>query len=102
MQDSQLLDNGPVSTFPWQRIDAVSDELFEMVNYIRFTSRLQKRSYSQLQSVHHRVQKSSAPVKERDSPADKNFRTDSSEVTARAPDENKKKRLLFVCNRFVM
>jgi hypothetical protein len=38
---------------------------------------------------------------ERDSPADKVFRTDISDVTVRAPDENKKARLLLVCNRFV-
>jgi hypothetical protein len=44
-----LLDNGSVSTLPWQRIDAVSDEMFEIVIYIRFASKLQKRSYSQLQ-----------------------------------------------------
>jgi hypothetical protein len=50
-------------------------------------------------SVHHRVQKSLALVQE--SPADKTFRTDSLQVTARAPDENKKTRLLFVCKRFV-
>jgi hypothetical protein len=49
MRDNQLLDNGSVSTFPWQRIDAVSDELFEMVIYIRFVSKLEKRSYSHLQ-----------------------------------------------------
>jgi hypothetical protein len=35
---------------------------------------------------------SSVPVKERQ---------DSSEVTARAPDENKKTKILLVCNRFV-
>jgi hypothetical protein len=74
-----------------------------MVIYIRFASKLPKRSYSQLQfsSAHHGVQKSPAPVKKGDSPADKTFRADSSEVTARAPHKNKKKRLLFVCNRFV-
>jgi hypothetical protein len=33
MQDSPLLDNSLVSTIPWQRIDAISDELFEMVIY---------------------------------------------------------------------
>jgi hypothetical protein len=86
MRESQFLDNGSVSTFPWQRIEAVSDEMFEMVIYFRFDSKLQKRSYSSSSSVHHKVQKSSAPVKERDSPADKTFRTDSSEVTAKVPD----------------
>jgi hypothetical protein len=60
MRNSPLLDNGSASTFPWQRIDAVSGELFEMVINIQFASKLQKRSYSQLQF-------SSAPVKERDS-----------------------------------
>jgi hypothetical protein len=51
--------------------------------------------------VHHRVQRSSTPVTERDSPTDKTSGTDSSEVTAIAPDENKKTRLLVVCNRIV-
>jgi hypothetical protein len=89
-------------------MDTESDELLEMVINIRFASKLQKRSYSQLQdssryftTVHHRVPKSSASVKERDSPADETFRTESSEATTRAPDENNKARLLFVCNRFV-
>jgi hypothetical protein len=31
------LDNGSVNTFPRQRIDAVTDEMFEMVVSIRFT-----------------------------------------------------------------
>jgi hypothetical protein len=33
-----VLDNGSVSTFPLQIIEAVIDELFEMVIYIRFAS----------------------------------------------------------------
>jgi hypothetical protein len=41
MRNIPLLDNGSVNTFPWQRIDAVSDELFEMVIYILFASKLQ-------------------------------------------------------------
>jgi hypothetical protein len=40
MRNSPLLDNGSVSTFPLQRIDAVTDELFEKVIYIRFASKL--------------------------------------------------------------
>jgi hypothetical protein len=43
MRDSQLLDNGSASTFPWQRTDAVSDELFELVINSRFAWNLQKR-----------------------------------------------------------
>jgi hypothetical protein len=99
MWNSPLLDNGSVSTFPWQRIDAVSDELFEMVIYIRFASKLQERVVQERDN--------SGPVKSRDSPAPvKKFspvqeqrqssRQDSSEVTARAQDENKETRLLFV------
>jgi hypothetical protein len=85
MQNNILLDNGSVSMFPWQRINTLSDELFEMVIYIRFTSKLQREATVSSSSVHHRVQKRSAPVKKRDSPADKNKNT----------------RCLFVCNRFV-
>jgi hypothetical protein len=52
-------------------------------------------------SVYQRVQKSSASVKVRDSPADKTFSRDRLEVTAKAPDENKKTSLLFMCNRYI-
>jgi hypothetical protein len=98
MWNSPLLENSSVSTFPWQQIDAVSDELFEMVIYIWFASKLQKRSYIELQvSSSH----SSAPVKESHSPADKTFRTDSAEVTVRAPDKKEKTRPLIMCNTFV-
>jgi hypothetical protein len=48
-----LPDNGSVRTFPWQGIDAVTDELFKMVIYIQFASKLQKR----------------VPAQSRDSPA---------------------------------
>jgi hypothetical protein len=49
MRDNQLLDNRSVSTFPWQGIDAVSDELFEVVISIRLAWKFQKGSYIQLQ-----------------------------------------------------
>jgi hypothetical protein len=49
MWNNQLLGNSSVSTIPWQRIDVVWDELFKRVINIRFTLRLQKWSYSQLQ-----------------------------------------------------
>jgi hypothetical protein len=39
-----LLDNGSVSTFPWQRIDVVTDELFEVAFYIRFAPRYKRRT----------------------------------------------------------
>jgi hypothetical protein len=71
-----------------------------MVIYIWFTSKLQKRSYSQLQ-LSSPQSSAEFSTSSRDSPADKTFRRDSSEVTARAPDKNKKTRLLFMCNRFV-
>jgi hypothetical protein len=41
MRDSQLLDNGSVNTFPWQRIGVVSNELFEVFINIQFASYLQ-------------------------------------------------------------
>jgi hypothetical protein len=37
-QNSPLVDNGSASTFPRQQMDAVTDELFEMVVSIRFAS----------------------------------------------------------------
>jgi hypothetical protein len=49
MRDSQLLDNGSVSTFSCQQIKAISDELFEIVIYIPLALKLQMRSYSKLQ-----------------------------------------------------
>jgi hypothetical protein len=66
MRNSPLLDNGSVKTFPWKPIDAVTDELFEMVIYIRFTSKLQKRVSAQSRDKR-------APVNKRDSPTDKTF-----------------------------
>jgi hypothetical protein len=35
IRNSSLLDNGSVSTFTWQQIDAVTDELFETVVSVR-------------------------------------------------------------------
>jgi hypothetical protein len=46
MRNSPLLDNGSVNMFPWQRIDAVSDELFKRVIKIWFASKLQKKLQS--------------------------------------------------------
>jgi hypothetical protein len=46
-----LLDNGSVSTFPLQRIDGVIYELFEMVGYIQFASKLQKEISVQFKRV---------------------------------------------------
>jgi hypothetical protein len=43
-RNSPLLDNGSVNTFPRQLIGGVTDELFEMVIYIRLASKLQKES----------------------------------------------------------
>jgi hypothetical protein len=55
-----------------------------------------KREATVSSSSVHQSQKISVPVKERGRPANKTLRTDTSEVTARAPDENKKKKTL-VC-----
>jgi hypothetical protein len=41
-RNNPLLDNSSVSTFQRQRIDAVKDELFEIVIYVKFASELQK------------------------------------------------------------
>jgi hypothetical protein len=41
------------NTYPWQRIDTVTDELFEMVIYIWFASKLQKESSVQSQVILH-------------------------------------------------
>jgi hypothetical protein len=43
-QNSPLLDNGSVSTFPRQGIDAVTDELFDLVVSFWFASKLKKES----------------------------------------------------------
>jgi hypothetical protein len=50
-ETSPLLDNSSVSTFARQRIEAVTDELFEMVVSIRFASKLQKESSFHFNSV---------------------------------------------------
>jgi hypothetical protein len=50
-RNSPLPNNDSVSNFPRQRIDAVTDELFEMVVSIRFASKLQKESSVQFSSV---------------------------------------------------
>jgi hypothetical protein len=92
MRDSQLLDNGSVSTFSWQRIEAGSNELFEMLINIRFASKLRKEATVSSSSVHHRVQKSSVQSKSRDSPAEQIVQKLQRELQTR---------LLFVCNRFV-
>jgi hypothetical protein len=81
--------------FPWQQIDAVSDEML-MIN-IRFASKLQKRSYSELQFSSPQSSEEFSPVQEQR----QSSRQDSSEVTARAQNENKETRLLFVSNRSV-
>jgi hypothetical protein len=83
MQDSPLLDDVSVNMFPWQRIDGVSDKLFEFVIYIRFASKLQKRSYGQLQFSLPQSSEEFSPVQEQR----QSSRQDSSEVTARAPDK---------------
>jgi hypothetical protein len=87
MRDSPVLDNGSVNMFPWQLIEAVSDELFEMVIYGRFASKLQKRSYSQLQFS---SQQSS-----------EEFRVSPAEQIVQKLQQELLTRLLFVCNRFV-
>jgi hypothetical protein len=46
-----LLDNGSVSTVPRQRIDGVTDELFEMMAYIRVASKLLEKSSVQFTRV---------------------------------------------------
>jgi hypothetical protein len=97
MRNTTLLDNGSVSTFPWQRIDADQMKCSRWWSIFGSPRSYKREATVTSSSVHHRVQKNSTTVKERDSPADKTFRTDSSEVTARAPDENKKTRLLFMC-----
>jgi hypothetical protein len=83
MRDNQLLQNVSVSTFPYQRIDAVSDELFEMVISIRFASKLQKGSYSYPQISSPQSSEEFSPVQEQR----QSSRQDSLEVTARAPDK---------------
>jgi hypothetical protein len=93
MRNNQLLDNNSASTFPWQRIDAESDELFEMEIYIRFASKLQNRRYSQLQFSSQQSSEEFSSVQEQR----QSSRQDGSEVTARAQNENKETRLLFVC-----
>jgi hypothetical protein len=92
MRNSPLLDNGSVRTFPWQRIDTVTDELFNMVIYIQFASKLQKK----------------VPVQSRDSPAPFKKSREApihqrvhQKVQERVPDETKKTRLLFMCYRLV-
>jgi hypothetical protein len=50
-RNSPLLDNGSLSTFPQQTTDAVTDELFEMVVSIPFSSKLQKESSVQFKRV---------------------------------------------------
>jgi hypothetical protein len=77
MRNSPLLDNGSVSTFPWKRIDAVSDELFRDGDLYSVGLEVTKKK---LQSAP--VQKGPAPVQEQR----QSSRTDSSEVTARAPE----------------
>jgi hypothetical protein len=49
-RNSPFLYNGSVSTFPSQRINAVTDELFEKVVYIQFPSKLRKESSVQSSS----------------------------------------------------
>jgi hypothetical protein len=49
--NSPFLDNGSLSTFPRKRIDAVTDELFEIMVSIRFASKLQKESSVQFKRV---------------------------------------------------
>jgi hypothetical protein len=55
-RNSPLLDNGPVSNFPLQRIDGVTDELLDMVIYILLVSKLQKASLVQFRRVRSGVQ----------------------------------------------
>jgi hypothetical protein len=49
-RNSPLLDNGSVSTFLLQRIDAVTDELFEIMVSIRFASKLREENSVQFSS----------------------------------------------------
>jgi hypothetical protein len=70
MRNIPLLDSGSVSVLSWQRIEAVSDELFEMVIYILFASKLQNKLQSapvQFTTEFKRVQ---LYFRKRDSPAD--------------------------------
>jgi hypothetical protein len=46
-QNSPLLDNGSVITFPLQRIDAVTDVLLEVVMSLWFTSSYERESVSE-------------------------------------------------------
>jgi hypothetical protein len=58
-QNSPLLDNGLINKFLRQRIDAVTDELLEMMIYIRFAWKLvQESSFARNSSlgIHKRVQ----------------------------------------------
>jgi hypothetical protein len=52
-RNSPLLDNGSVSTFMRQRIEEVADELFEIINYIRLSSKLQMESSVQFREFNH-------------------------------------------------
>jgi hypothetical protein len=68
--------------FPWQQIDAGSDELFEMVINIQFTSKLKEKLQSA--PVHHE------------------FTTGFRRVLLQLRRELvQKTRLSFMCNRFV-
>jgi hypothetical protein len=88
MRNSPLLDSGSVRKFLWQRIDALTDVLFEMMIYILFASKLQKFQLT-AETVQLQLRGAEKLQFRRGS------RTDSSEFTARATDE------MFMCYRLV-